>query len=278
MKILVTGRENAGSWQIRAVQLGAAIGALVKAGAETTRGFDVAIVVKRAKQDLVDRIRKCGTPIVWDVVDAYSQQGLEWDAAQCKSWLAAEVERIKPAAIVASTEAMAQDCSIFSVPVIALPHHARYPQRINPVRKEVQTVGYEGREQYLGPWRGAVERECAKRRWKFVVNPKALADLDLVVAFRESRGYAATKWKSNVKLANAQGSGTPIVAQRDAGYTETASGAEHWADSHDELSEAFDRVGDCVTRRQAANVMLAAAPSLDSISDRYRAWLSQLKF
>jgi hypothetical protein len=275
VKILVTGRENGGSWQIRAVQLGAAIGALVQPNAGSAKGFDVAIVVKRARQDLLDRIR--GIPVIWDVVDAYSQAGLEWTALQCRGWLASEVARIKPVAIVAATEAMAADCEGFGIPVLALPHHARYPQVINPIRKVVQTVGYEGREQYLGRWRSVLEQECKRRKWAFVVNPKTLASLDIVVAFRESRGYAATQWKSNVKLANAQGSGTPIVMQRDAGYMETASGAEWLADKASELYTAFDQIADHDVRWQPANRMLSASPSLELISDKYRAWLSQLR-
>ena len=35
--------------------------------------------------------------------------------------------------------------------------------------------------------------------------PPDLSKMDVVLAFRESRGYPAKRWKSNVKLANAQG-------------------------------------------------------------------------
>lgn len=272
MHVLMTGRGTSGSWQIRGVQLGAAIGAEVVPNAIDVARFDLAALVKRPTTDLLQRLRAAGVPIVWDIVDAWPQpQGNDWDRKRCMDWLEEMVTMIRPAGIVAATQAMADDCAGFGVPVLTLPHHARPGLRRNPIRP-IKVVGYEGGEQYIGTWRAAIEEECALRGWSFVVNPSELADVDIVLALRDSNGYAPRHWKSNVKLANAQGSGTPVICGREAGYLETQSGAEHWADTPEELSAALDALTLTQDRREASERLRAAAPSIDSVAVTYLEW------
>jgi hypothetical protein len=216
-------------------------------------------------------------PIIWDIVDAWPQPaGNDWDRPACLAWLRQSVAAIRPAALVAATEQMAIDCEEFGLPLIALRHHARPEQEINPVRERVRRVGYEGSPAYLGPWRPSMERACKARGWEFVINPPKLADLDIVVALRHAIGYAAREWKSGVKLANAQGSGTPCILNRAAGYTETASGAEKWADCMDEMDGALDALTSHKARISAACRLNRAAPLLTTISHEYGIWLQQL--
>lgn len=274
MNILVTGSNTSGSWKIRGEQLGHAIGAIARTDAVHLKGFDLAIVVKRPTPALIGRLRKF--PIVWDVVDAWPQPGGNaWDYYACMRWFVQQVEILKPKAIVAATKAMARDCEQFGVPVLTLPHHARPGLTRNPIRSEILTVGYEG-GQYLGVWAQWLRDACQRRHWSFVVNPRSLADLDIVVAFREMNGYAVSSWKSNVKLANAQGSGTPCVMAREAGSIETASGAELWADSVGELDDAFDKLEAQQERLGRAELMLNHAPQLTDVATTYKDWLHAL--
>jgi hypothetical protein len=279
MKVLVTGRGGStGSWAIRGEQIGRAIGATVEANANCVKGFDLAVVVKRPRADMLSRLRQRGVPVVWDVVDSWPQpDGNLWDRERCLGWLRREVYTVRPAAIVAATQAMAADCEEFGVPVMALPHHARPGIEMNPIRPAVRTVGYEGGEQYLGRWRETLERECARRGWAFTVNPCRLADVDIVVAVREQDGYAARHWKSGVKLANAQGSGTPCVLSRECGYAETACGAEAWADSAEEMSEALDALAPWQTRHSVSKALRSHRPGIDDLAKRYSSWLSSLR-
>jgi len=278
VKILITGRGTSGSWKIRGEQLGQAIGATVMANAQSIKVFDAAVVVKRAPLDLVTRIRAAGIPLIWDVVDAWPQpHGNEWDRKRCMAWLAGQIATLKPRAIVAATAHMAMDCAEFGLPVLALAHHARPGLVQNPVREQVATVGYEGAEAYIAGWRHAIEAECRRRGWRFVVNPGSLADVDIVLALRDATGYAPRHWKSNVKLANAQGSGTPFIGCREAGYLEHAIGtAEKWADNPKELSRAFDALTPHAERDRAAGWMRSVAPSLESVARTYRAWLESM--
>ena len=118
-----------------------------------------------------------------------------------------------------------------------------------------------------------MQAECRRRGWEWVENPPTIAALDIVVAVREQQGYAARAWKSNCKLANAQGCGVPFIGAREAGYLETASGGELWADTPREMVEALDALTPQLARVQAASRMIDAAPRLVDIARRYREWL-----
>jgi hypothetical protein len=263
MRVLMTGRGTSGSWQIRGEQLGAALGARVEPVAVGPRGADVVVAVKRLPDDLLRRLR--GVPLVWDIVDAWPQPGgNEWGRTLCMRWLAQEIARIRPAAIVAATRAMADDLAVFDLPVLWLPHHHRPGIASNPVRSRIEVVGYEGSPGYIESWRPAIERECARIGARFVVNPPQLADVDVVFALRGSRGYAPRYWKSGVKLANAHGSGTPWIGVREAGYLEIASGAEYWADTPAELRIALDWLSDQSAREQVSDRFRARAYGVDA--------------
>lgn len=276
-EILFTGRGSSGSWAIRGEQLGRALCGNVCPAPDAIPPCDLAVLVKRPSTGLVDRLHAAKVPIAWDIVDSWPQpHGNDWDRDTCMTWLRQTVAAIRPAALVAATEQMARDCEEFGLPLIALRHHARPKQEINPVRERVRRVGYEGSPSYLGPWRHSMERACKARGWDFVVNPPQLADLDIVVALRHAVGYAAREWKSGVKLANAQGSGTPCILNRAAGYTETASGAEKWADGIGEMNEALDALTSRKARAAAACTLNRAAPLLPVVSKEYGIWLQQL--
>lgn len=274
LKILVSGTGHSGSWQIRAVQLGRAIGATVIANAMDVADFDLAILVKRPRTDVIERLRACDVPIAYDVVDAWPQPAAnEWGSGQCKAWLRERIDWMAPRLVIAATKQMAEDASSCGLPILTLPHHARPGLMRNPIREAVLNVGYEGGLNNLGGWHEMLEAECADRGWTFRVNPQKLADLDIVVGLRGHMGYAARSWKSNVKLANAQGSGTPCIMSRESGYQETASGAERWADTAEELRTCFDELTPHSARVDASEKLFAAAPKLKNVAKTYREWL-----
>lgn len=279
MKCLVTGSGASGSWEIRGRQLGAAIGATVLADAPAAviRAHDLVVLVKRPPAALLQRIHAARATLVWDVVDAWPQPaGNGWAQQQCTAWLREQLRYVRPHAVVAATAAMAEDVRSVVGDVLALPHHARPGMPINPVRGAIRVVGYEGSERHLGAWYEVVSGEAHRRAWQFVVNPPRLADVDVVVALRELEGYAPRRWKSNVKHANAAGSGTPFIGCRELGYLEQACGAERWADNPRELAEAFDALETHEARSSAARALLAVAPRIDDVAARYAVWLQEV--
>lgn len=272
MKVLVTGQGGrAGSWAIRAEQLGAAIGAKVVANASRTHGCDIAVVVKRAPERVVAALR--GMPWVYDVVDFYPQpESYRWDRDRAIEWVRREIDRLGPTAVIWPNRRMRDDCDP-GLPGMVLPHHHRCAMPQNPIRPAVRRVGYEGEVSYLGRWADDLRAECARRGWEFVVNPRRLADLDIVVAFRECGGYVSRHWKSGVKLANAHGSGTPFVGQAESGYAETACGGEQWAEDAAGLREAFDRLSDASERRAVSDRFLRHAYPLRQAASDLQAFL-----
>jgi hypothetical protein len=278
-QILVTGNGKSGSWKIRGEQLGEAIGAAVTPTPKHIAGLDRVVVVKHYMHPAIHEARRAAVPVILDVVDAWqSRLGNDRGRAASKAWLDDVMTLARPRGIVAATRAMATDCESYGLPVLALPHHARPGMEPNPIRPEVRRVGYEGSEKYLGWWRAAIADECAKRGWEFVINPPQLAEVDIVLAVRDEGGYPARHWKSNVKLANAQGSGTPVVVNREMGYLETASGVEHWADDIGELRLAFDALTSHEARLHAHRRLREATITLAQVAKTYRGWLCASSF
>lgn len=274
--LLFTGNGTSGSWKIRGEQLGTALGATVIPRVTEVKDFAAAVVVKRCPPETLRALQVAGIPIVWDVVDSWPQpQGNTWTRDECLVWLNNAMKTIRPFAVVAATKHMQQDLNSFGIPCLFLPHHARPNQPINPVRERVETVGYEGGN-YLGSWEPFLKKECLRRKWRFVINPTALADLDIVVAVRGVNGYAPSNWKSGVKLSNAQGSGTPFIGNPENGYTAQAVGScEKWAESQKQMVRAMTSLEYRVERQRCSWWMRAAAPTLERVSAAYKDWLIQ---
>lgn len=279
LNILFTGSGRSGSWQIRGAQLGAAVGATVLPMAVDVDDFDLVVVVKRIPPELLQRLHKAGAKFVWDIVDAWPQPvGNAWSREEALHWLRRELERVRPFAVVAATRAMAEDVRSVSpdLLVFSLPHHARPGISLNPVRTEIAAIGYEGGEAYIAGWRGAIERECDARGWRFVLNPASLAELDVVLALRDATGYAPRHWKSNVKLANAQASATPFIGVAERGYTETALvGCERFVETPRELAVALDALRPHNERSRVSSWMRAVAPLLPAVAGDYKLWLAE---
>ncbi len=278
MNVLFTGRGTSGSWLIRGEQLGRAVGATVLPRAVDIGPFDLAVVVKRPPPDLLRRIHEADVPLVWDIVDAWPQPlGNEWEAAKCLQWLEEQVRWIRPAAIVAATQMQAFDCRAFKVPVLMLPHHARPGLQRNPIRPRMQVVGYEGGLQYIGRWGRVMSDICARRGLTWLPEPDSLAELDVVLAVRDQSGYAPRHWKSNVKMANAQGSGTPLICCREYGHMGPGSDAVLYADTPEEMEMALDLLTPYAARQERAQALFDSQPRLEDVAKTYREWLWTLR-
>lgn len=278
--MLITGRGTSGSWSIRGVQLGEACGATVKPRATLAdcQAADVIMVVKRLDETLLANVRASGKPWVYDALDCYPQpECATWQRSEAITWVQKRIKLLAPSAVIWPNRRMREDCDI-GLPGLVLPHHHRPGIKRNPVREQVQVVGYEGQSAYLGGWRPVLEDECSRRGWQFTVNPANLADLDIVVAMRggEAECYASGHWKSNIKLANAHGSGTPFVGQPECGYTETASGAEYWAKDRHALAMSFDWLMDGGTREQVSERFLQKAYPVERAAKDLKVFLADL--
>lgn len=275
----MTGSGRSGSWQIRAEQLGRAIGATVKPQATLSdcQRADVIIAVKRVPQATLKAIKDSGKPWLWDLVDLWPQpEGNAWTLEQAIHYVRRLcLETWNPTAAIWPTQCMGDD---IRYPGRVLYHHARPGIRQNPIRKTIRTIGYEGSPDYLSGWINPILKQCEARGWNFLVNASHLADLDIVLAVRgdEYDGHAPRRWKSNVKLANAQGSGTPIICQRESGYIETQAGVEVFIDSPVDLGSAFDSLLDWDRRKKIATQLRACAYSINQAAADLKEIISAL--
>lgn len=271
--ILVTGKGTSGSWAIRGQQLGAAVGAVVapQASREQIEAADIAVVVKRLP-DNVRYLRRW----VWDLVDFFPQPNL-WSREEGVAWVRAKIAQHKPTGVIFPNQKMASDCRV-PVPHTVIYHHHRPGIVTNPIREQVKTVGYEGCTDYLAEYGPVLLAECSRRSWAFTVNPRSLADLDIVVAVRGGKfaGYLPVNWKSNVKLANAHGSGTPFVGNMEAGYAETKAGGEYWVASPADIAKAFDTLEPQATRLAIRERFLQSVITVESCAGQLRAFLDAL--
>lgn len=279
MKLLVTGKGGkAGSWACRGDQLGAAIGATVKPMATRvdTEAADLTIVVKRTPEAVIQALR--GRRWVFDVVDCYPQpEASAWTKHQAVAWVRNKIAELNPTAIIWPTKRMGEDCGI-DKPSICLPHHHRPRIDRNPIRERVMAIGYEGAPPYIETWMPAIRKQCERRGWQFVLNPARLADLDIVLALRGGNydGYVQRHWKSNVKLANAHGSGTPFIGQRECGYDEMSSGAEYWIEDAKALELCFDLLSLRESRQQIQEWFLPHAYPVEQAGSELLSFLHGL--
>lgn len=209
-----------GSFEVRGVQLGRAMGARVttKPSADDWAWADVIVLIKHAIETYGDHAKATGKTVVWDALDFWKQpEDNGRSVAEMTRLVAERKKRFGIAHVIGATKSMAH-----AVGGSYLPHHHRPGLVPGDVRPELKTVAYEGKRKYLGSWGKALQRTCDRLGLRFVVNPTDIREADLLVAFRgeEHDGDLCRQWKSGVKFANAIAAGRPILSQPCAAFDE----------------------------------------------------------
>lgn len=275
MKILIVGTGK-GSWTMRGLQLGAAMGARMTetpTAADLT-WCDAVVLVKKIAPAYAPVAHAAGKPVVWDALDFWSQpteNSLSHHDAH--RLLRTRVQQVKPALTIGATRAMAAACE-----GAYLPHHSWKGLVPTPARERVNIVAYEGNAVYLGRWHNWVATECARRGWRFLVNPPSLAPVDILVSFRDGPwdGWICREWKSGVKVVNALAAGRPLIAQDSAARREIGVMGST-IERPQELSEQLDWWSDYERRQQvvAAASNRAAQYSVDAVATQYLQLLTE---
>lgn len=275
MNVLIVGGGQ-GSWQIRGVQLGTAIGARItsKPSDDALRWADVVVCVKRALFQWADKIHQFNKPIVWDALDFWDQpEQNSLSEPEARALLREKIDRYEPVLVIGATEAMAAACR-----GVYLPHHARPGLEYCEKRDRCEVIAYEGTAKYLGRWRGEIEEICERRGWSFTVNG-SLSNADLVIALRDGQhdGWMCREWKSGVKLVNALSLGLPVIAQPSAAWREIRPDGQ-CIDSLAELPAALHRWSGKAARAGADQFSTVNWQdyALPRIAARYKAMLSRV--
>lgn len=279
MNVLIVGADSRGSWQMRGVQLGGAIGASVtlKPTAADWSWADVVVLVKRAAMVYAKQASKLKVPVIWDALDFWKQPE---DNGKPIEWHIAEANRIKEQAgvslVIGATQAMARDLG--GLDGFCLPHHARIGLKPAPIRAKAEVVAYEGKKKYLGRWFKALEHACSSLGLRFIVNPDDIRQADVLVSFRDGRwdGDVCRRWKSGIKIVNAIVAGRPIVTQPCASRDELLPSPEEPIENTWDLADSIRSSSQIRSYCYEAGLQSGAEFALQNVAEQYRGILRKV--
>ncbi len=277
MKVLIVGNGK-GSWQMRGLQLGAAIGARVTSypTRDDWAWADVAVLVKRVAHTFAPLAHAAGIPVVWDAVDFWRQPAdHNLGRVGAVDLLERNLKVIQPALAIGATRAMAEACG-----GVYLPHHSWAGLTPTPARERVELVAYEGNPIYLELWNDRIAKACAARGWTFVLNPPDLRQADLIVSFRHGvwNGFLPREWKSGVKVVNAIAAGRPLIAQDSAARRELNPPGSRVEQDFPDLDAAFDTWASFEARSAVVSICEGLSPQyrLEAIAAQYQALIARV--
>lgn len=220
IRVCFMSQSSAGSWQIRGKQISEMVNgweAINKPTMDDIERFDLFCIVKKPDLKFIKRLKNAKKPIVFDIVDSWAQpiDGLKYtDLVLVQSFFRRKFNDIDADYYIFPNQRMKEDLSDVTRNGVAIYHHYKKNIGINPIRKIVKKIGYEGNESFLGEWSDIITSACNDLDIEFVINPDVYTDMDIVVSVRggEHDCFMSNSYKSNVKIANAMGSGTPILA------------------------------------------------------------------
>jgi hypothetical protein len=240
MKVLFTGIDRLGSWEMRAEQMAATRPdwkALPHAIRQDAEGMDVVVIVKSIRPESLAELKMWGGPLVYDALDFWRQRRKRFwrrsrkyrqkDVADARAMALPYFERVDPDLILCPTRAMAEDIAPLGWKTQLLYHHhdPRMVDNVPPAGKRRRVV-YHGRSKHLGWWLTAVRLSCFIHGADFVVsNGPQPAPAHVLFTARVAQPWVSRRWKSNIKAAVALRLGLPFVAWPEAGYVETHPGA-----------------------------------------------------
>jgi hypothetical protein len=218
LRVCFTSRSSAGAWQIRGQQIAAMRSnwvATSQPSDEDIEQADLICLVKKPDIHVIERARQMRKPLVFDIIDSWAQpeDGLKChNTHEARELFLPVWRQINADGYIFPTWRMQEDLGALVKNKVTIYHHY-WPQiQKNKIRSRVEVIGYEGAD-YLGEWRSRIEKACSERGIRFVANPVNYADLDIVIMARGGvhGNFLSWRYKSNVKLANAMGSGTPAL-------------------------------------------------------------------
>jgi|GEM_PF-1106317 len=288
LKVFFLGKSRkAGSWEIRGEQI-ASSRPHWKASSgnsliELTKS-DVVCFVKHIDESMYRLARKLGKICVYDVIDSWPQPDAYRHCVNRVTATKFFTEKWKNHfwdGVIFPNKMMAQHLGHMTRASAVIYHHFRPGIEINPIRSKVKRLGYEGNETYLGIWSDIIKRICAEKKWEWVVNPPKMSDVDIAIAVREGEhdGFLANSYKSNVKLANMYGSGTPgVLGSSEVSYHETDCGVVPFFSTEAQLRDRLSSLEGYERRLslQMEFLKLREAYSLEHISNIYESFFISL--
>lgn len=289
MKVCFIGTGNAGSWIVRGKQVAKACGdwtarQLTDLTAADIANHDLFCFVKHFHQKLAKKLRQRGKKVVYDVIDCWRQpqDGQKYRSVDSIiSLFRKRLGNLEIDGIIFANKTMLGDLGQFMPNPVAIYHHHKPWLEPIVVKAQAQTVGYEGDVAYLGEWQPALIMACAELGLKFVVNPQTFADIDIGFAGRGGvhGSLLASRYKSNIKLANFYAAGLPcVVSAAEMSYRETDNGQVVFAASPQDMTACLRRLLPQPVRLAIhyAFINFSRNFSLDTIAAEYRRYFNSL--
>tara|TARA_B100001093_G_scaffold390878_1_gene377263 strand:+ start:3177 stop:4157 length:981 start_codon:yes stop_codon:yes gene_type:complete len=288
INVCFISNTSAGSWEIRGKQIAAMRAnwkAINKPNEAIISESDIICVVKKPNFKLINLARKKNKPIVYDIVDSWEQpndDALYINDNQAKKLFSKKWNEINADAYIFPTKNMEKILGNLVNNKATIYHHYWPHIKINPIRKNIKKVGYEG-VGFLGEWEKRIEKICKKRDIEFIINPNEFTDMDIVVLTRggDYASYLARNFKSNVKLANAMGSGTPaLIHYNEMSAHDTDSGDSlFFTDKPGSFERQLDRLIESYTLRKTIHenyITESYNYSIDTICDKYEFFFQEV--
>lgn len=196
------------------------------------QGYDIIVLVKKARQTLVERIRATGSVFVYDPLDFWGQEYIP-SSGDARVTAKRHFGRVNADIVIATHEAYQRGIQDFCKRVEVIPHH--FDPRL-PItrRRNDKVLVYYGQANYISHWYLQILRACGQAGWGFLVNPSDMSCASAMIGARnaEHACWINRQWKSSVKLATAEGVGVPFIHDGDESYREFAN--EHCYEFKDE--------------------------------------------
>lgn len=276
-----------GSYEMRGRQMAAMRDEWSSEWADGCYPVDIFLMVK--KQD--SRARG-GRRVVLDIVDPWPQKphnaergAVIKDARMAVRWFVGHfrrMQRVVPIHSYIFPNKRLRKALKKHVPHSRTIYHHYHPTiPVNPIREEMRVVGYWGNKDFLGEWLEKISVVCKKMKLQFVVNPDNIGDVDVMVAARGGvyNNFMNRSYKSNVKLANCYGSGTPCVMNPEEAYIETANSEVLFFTTERELAEGLEELRPVKTRRRVheAHILSSNEYSVENIAKQYEEYFAEVR-
>jgi len=285
MNITFAGHESKGAWLIRAKEIAPYLNAKLDPLFLNSNNCNLVIIVKRPEPEVINRIKRQSIPIIWDIQDSFPQLPKnnygELSKDKILDYYVKLLKEISPTIVISTNSQMKKDIEELGFKSVIINHHHRKNITVNPLREKLITLGIEGSPFQYGKWQKKLHSICKKLNLTFKPNLNASKDklhfFDVVVNIRSFDGYAAKYWKSNIKLANAHGSGTPAICSRSQSYLDTASGYERWADTEEEIITAIEELRPYEVRKEIHEHFLKHKIGIDDVVKEYQNLIDSIK-
>lgn len=285
--VVFWGRESRGRYSgtgiMRAVQISQTNANWSHNNHDNLAKADILVLVKRGFPPFTISFK--GKHVVIDPLD-YWPQGLGYHLSsstvqEAYDLFTSYLSRIpwKPTSFIFANKKMADDLGPRTgLPYAHIYHHFHPKIAINPIREIAKNVVFEGSSKWLGEWADILPRLCKKVGLNFIFNPtkygQGLAEGDIAIAFRSKffDTYMMRHYKSNIKLANIYGSGTPCILPSETSYKELATENVMFADTEEQILEALDALKPYEVRKKIHYEFLEASKpfNIQNISIEYK--------